>query len=156
MIALVFGPAATMGSKKGFVVGKRAIVVDDNSPKLRSFQAEMRDSMRETKPDELHVGAIALTMIVWMRRPKGHFGTGKNASVLKGSAPKHPTGKPDLSKILRAVEDCGTGIWFRDDAQIVTARIEKRYVGPAEEERVFVSAKVLEKSIAADNAARSE
>jgi Holliday junction resolvase RusA-like endonuclease len=144
MIALVYGRAATMGSKKGFVVGGRAIVVDDNPEKLRSFQAERRAAMRETKPDEIHVGSIALTMIVWLKRPKGHFGSGKNASVLKGSAPKHPTTKPDLSKVLRAVEDCGSGIWFRDDAQIVSARIEKRFAGENEEERVFVSAKVLE------------
>lgn len=40
------------------------------------------------------------------KRPKGHWGTGRNDHVLKPQfAGARPTGKPDLSNLLKLVED---------------------------------------------------
>jgi Holliday junction resolvase RusA-like endonuclease len=38
--------------------------------------------------------------------------------------------KPDVLKLARAVEDALTGILYRDDAQIVTEVLRKRYGDP--------------------------
>jgi len=39
----------------------------------------------------------------------------------------HPTTKPDLDKLVRAVGDALTGTLWRDDAQVIAATAEKRY-----------------------------
>lgn len=53
-------------------------------------------------------------------RPKGHYGTGRNAGRVKPSAPGWKTSAPDLDKLQRALGDALTqaGI-LRDDALIV-------------------------------------
>jgi Holliday junction resolvase RusA-like endonuclease len=66
----------------------------------------------------------------YLPRPKGHFGSGKNADQLKASAPTRPTGKPDRDNLDKAVCDAITaaGVWA-DDSQVTDGRIRKRYVG---------------------------
>lgn len=67
----------------------------------------------------------------FLPRPQGHYGTGKNASKLKASAPRFPTGKPDRDNLDKAVCDAITaaGVWG-DDSQVVDGRIRKRYADP--------------------------
>lgn len=60
-------------------------------------------------------------------RPKGHFGSGRNADQVKDSAPTFPIVKPDATKLFRSTEDAITGILWVDDAQIVMQVITKRY-----------------------------
>ena len=68
--------------------------------------------------------AVALDVEFVIKRPSSHY-TSKGA--LTSSAPPYP-GKPDLSKLIRAVEDAMTGIVYADDAQVVCYRgIRKRY-----------------------------
>ena len=38
-----------------------------------------------------------------------------------------PTTRPDLSKLVRAVEDALTGVIYADDAQVVSEYTEKHY-----------------------------
>ncbi len=55
-----------------------------------------------------------------------------NGALRKGK-PVHKVGPPDLSKLLRAVEDAMTTaeVW-RDDAQVVNVTMLKRYAKPGE------------------------
>ena len=64
----------------------------------------------------------------YLPRPKGHFGSGKNADTLKASAPARPTGKPDRDNLDKAVCDAITaaGVW-RDDSQVTSGTIRKRW-----------------------------
>lgn len=125
------GIAQPAGSKRAFCLKKggaftgRAVVTDDN-PKSKSWQAEVKHAALNAgvKPQD---GPISLTLTFFMPRPKGHFGTGKNASTLKSDAPDCPTGRPDLLKLARGIEDALTGIAWRDDAQIVEEHLEKFY-----------------------------
>jgi crossover junction endodeoxyribonuclease RusA len=73
-------------------------------------------------------GPIAVRVHFNMRRPLSHFGTGKNANVLKADAREHPIGVPDTDKLLRLVLDGITiaGI-IADDAQVVYIKAIKRY-----------------------------
>lgn len=51
-------------------------------------------------------------------RPKTHFGTGRNASLLKGWAPDRYIGLPDCDKALRAILDSlKTAGVYKDDRQ---------------------------------------
>ena len=77
-------------------------------------------------------GEVAMTAEYILSRPKGHFGTGKNASKLKPSAPYYVGVKPDLSKIQRSTEDALTKVAYTDDAKIVSMVLVKRYAAVGE------------------------
>lgn len=72
-------------------------------------------------------GALELSVIFTVPRPKGHFGV----RGLRPSAPAYPTVRPDVTKLLRAVEDALTGIVWRDDSQVVCQHAYKEYGEPA-------------------------
>lgn len=69
---------------------------------------------------------ICLSVTFFFRRPQSHYGTGRNRSTLKPSAPNEHTSKPDLDNCIKAVKDCltGLGFWF-DDAQVVASHTAK-------------------------------
>lgn len=82
---------------------------------------------------------VTVAMVFLLPRPRGHYGTGRNASQTRPSAPPCPTGKPDLSKLVRAVEDALTvaRVW-RDDAQVVSANVAKIWASEGEPPGVLV------------------
>jgi len=43
-----------------------------------------------------------------------------------------PASRPDLTKLIRSVEDALTGILWRDDAQVISQVALKRYAMPDE------------------------
>lgn len=64
-------------------------------------------------------------------RPKStHYGSGRNERQLNstGLGTPHPTGKPDLSNLLKMVEDALTKTLWQDDDQVVQLGGWKRYV----------------------------
>jgi crossover junction endodeoxyribonuclease RusA len=70
---------------------------------------------------------VILNITFVMPRPKMHFGTGRNAEVLKPGAPEHHKTKPDRTKLLRSTEDALTGILWKDDSQVIAGDIRKVY-----------------------------
>jgi Holliday junction resolvase RusA-like endonuclease len=77
-------------------------------------------------------GPLVLTMRFAMLRPKGHYGTGRNAGKLRLWAESaHPTGKPDTTKLVRAAEDALKGIVWHDDSQVVRQYADKSYADVA-------------------------
>jgi crossover junction endodeoxyribonuclease RusA len=77
---------------------------------------------------EPFVGPVELRLGFDLPRPAGHFGTGRNAGVLKPSAPAHPAVMPDLDKLVRCVCDAITdaALW-KDDSQVVVLHAAKRF-----------------------------
>ena len=73
--------------------------------------------------------AVLLEVVFTLRRPKGHHGTGRNAGVVKPSAPSFPTGKPDTDKLLRSTQDAlkDAGVLL-DDSVVTDTTAAKRYV----------------------------
>ena len=71
--------------------------------------------------------AVRLSCRFHFARPKSHYGTGRNAAILKDSAPRFHTGRPDLDNIIKALKDALTGIrLWRDDSLVVQyGRMEK-------------------------------
>ena len=62
-----------------------------------------------------------------LRRPKAHYGTGRNSGQLKASAPKYPGKKPDIDNYEKFVLDCLNGVVYLDDSLVVSCRHDKRY-----------------------------
>jgi Holliday junction resolvase RusA-like endonuclease len=128
----VLGEPQPAGSKRAFVNPKngRAIVTDANK-KAKPWQREVKQAASEAYAGELIRGPVSLRLTFIRPRPKGHFGTGRNADAIKPSAPDFPTTRPDALKLARAVEDALTGVLWADDAQITEEQLYKRYGEPA-------------------------
>lgn len=62
--------------------------------------------------------AVEIDLYFLFERPKGHYGTGRNAGKLKPSAPLRHFQKPDPDKLERAIFDAMSGIVYKDDRQI--------------------------------------
>lgn len=150
----VHGEAATAGSKRGFYNKKAGrVMITDDSARSRPWKALVADAAIQAIGDrDPFAGPLVLELTFWVRRPKSHMGTGRNADRVKPAAPSHPAVKPDLLKLARAAEDALTGIAYADDAQIVTEILHKAYTtGPA---RMVV--RLVPVNQAADVAAASE
>lgn len=80
-------------------------------------------------------GAVGVRITARFPRPKSHFGTGRNAGVLKDWAPHWVIVPTDGDKIARLVNDALTiaGV-VADDAIVALLRVEKVYAdsGPGE------------------------
>ena len=77
-------------------------------------------------------GPIIL-LITFIRAVPKRCSKANRRQHLSGVAP--PVTKPDSSNYLKFYEDCGTGILWVDDAQIVDHTVRKRY---GEEEGVHI------------------
>jgi crossover junction endodeoxyribonuclease RusA len=93
---------------------------------LKPWRNDIRSAADAAMDGEgLILSPVLVRMTFVFPRPKSHYGTGKNAGVLKTRAPLHRASAPDLDKLIRAVGDALTGVVFRDDAQIVTVEAHK-------------------------------
>lgn len=61
---------------------------------------------------------VALSAQFYFERPAGQMGTGKNAGIVKASAPVFHAHSPDIDKLLRCIADCCTKVIFEDDRQV--------------------------------------
>lgn len=81
--------------------------------------------------DEKISKPLRVTLNFFLPRPRSHYGTGRNAEVLKATAPSYHCSTPDIDNLEKAVYDAlssksGSGVWA-DDKQIVEAIITKSY-----------------------------
>lgn len=124
----VDGVAAPAGSKRAFAhrtTGR--IVVTDDSKRSRPWKQQVAATAAAAMDGPLLAGPLELVVTFTMPRPKGHFGQGANAARVKPAAPAFPIVKPDVTKLVRAVEDALTGVVWRDDAQVIAQHAHKVY-----------------------------
>lgn len=131
----VSGLPKPAGSKRGFAIKKGGaytgkVAVIDACKGSRDWKHDVKQAaLTYIKGADFAplTCPIEVDFVFIMPRPKCHYGTGKNESNLKSSAPFFPAGKPDVLKLSRGVEDALTGIIWKDDSQIVTEKLTKRY-----------------------------
>lgn len=87
--------------------------------------------------------AIAVTVRFFTQRPSGHYGTGRNAGLLKDSAPTRPAKRPDVDKWVRHLLDAMTGVVYTDDGQVVSLLATKEYAEGSTPPRTEVEVSVL-------------
>ena len=142
VVFTVVGRPEPGGSKRSVGPGK---IVDANKkvgPWRDSVAAAAILAMQDPAVPLL-TGALGVGFTFYLRRPAGHYGTGRNADTLKPSAPRRPVTRPDVTKLVRAVEDACTSIVWRDDSQIVTQVCRKFYGEP---ERCEVTVQTMTRS----------
>lgn len=120
----VAGTPAPQGSKRH--VGNGIMV--ESSAKVQPWREAVKAASLSI-PHRAAEGPVTVDIAFRLTRPKGHYGTGRNAGRLRESAPPRPTTKPDLDKLVRstldALKDAGV---YRDDSQVVTLITAKHYV----------------------------
>lgn len=114
------GTPCAKGSMRGFVLHRtrRVRLVPDNKPKLLLWTSIVRKFASEVWNEPPTRDAVIVRLDVWFPRPKSHYGTGRNAGVLKASAPASHRQKPDWDKVVRGILDALTDVVYRDDCQV--------------------------------------
>lgn len=120
-----WGQPATQGSMKAFARGKRAIVTHDSkklAPWRRIVSKAAKSAMATVGPLD---GPLSLSVAFYLVRPQ---------SVRR----PRPHCKPDLDKLVRAVNDSLEGIVFHNDSQVVAIEAFKSYAREPGEARVEI------------------
>lgn len=79
------------------------------------------------KPEIPYSEPLSVRMTFLFSRPKAHYGSGKNATLLKPSAPFWHTSTPDSDNLAKFVGDALNGIFWKDDSCIARMQLEKKY-----------------------------
>lgn len=117
------GRPRPQGSKRAVMPkgGSKPIMVEQVKG-LDDWRANVTISaQRALKDFERLDGPAVLSVEFRFLRPGTHYGRRKGEPYLKPTAPKYVTRTPDLSKLVRAVEDALTdaGVWT-DDSRVVS------------------------------------
>ena len=138
------GLPATQDSKRH--VGGGHII--DSCKRLPEWRAAVGYHAAQARTGALIEDAVMLHLYFRMPRPKSHMGK----KGLRLTAPLEHIKKPDLSKMVRAVEDALKGVIWLDDSQVVLLTAQKRYCKGNEKPGVIVVINELwEKTKGADN-----
>jgi len=87
--------------------------------------------------------AVSVTLRFYVPRPQGHYGSGRNAGLLRDSAPLRPFVRPDVDKQARQVLDAITGVLYADDGQVVELAASKHYAEGDDPPRIEAELRVL-------------
>ena len=116
----VIGRPAPQGSKRHIGGGRMIESSKAAGPWREAVRAETAAVMATGGYRPPIEGPVQVALTFVLPRPRGHYGTGRNAARIRDSAPKWPAGKPDIDKLTRAVLDGITaGGAIRDDSQVV-------------------------------------
>ncbi len=136
----VVGTPAPQGSKKGFYnQGLGRVQMVESSKKVKPWRQDVKSAVEDLGVDAPLAGPLEVSIEFYLVRPGYHFGTGRNAGVLKAGAPAYVDKKPDVDKLLRSTLDGlkEAGV-YRDDAQVAIATGVKRYADAATGARITV------------------
>lgn len=126
------GKCAPAGSKKGFFNKNlgRVMIVDaceGSRPWKAQVSSFAQEAVLQQGLSEPMRGPLAVEFTFTMKRLGSHFGSGKNAGVLKATAPVYHVSRPDVLKLARGVEDALSSIIYFDDSQIAIESLRKVY-----------------------------
>jgi Holliday junction resolvase RusA-like endonuclease len=102
------------------------VTTSDNTS-LAGWETAVRAAAQQQCAGAFFEGAVRLAVVFFLPRPK--------------SAPKrvtHHTTRPDLSKLLRGVEDALTGVLWSDDARVIELVARKGYATTQAHARIVV------------------
>lgn len=130
--------------------------VEDNAKELEPWRDSIKLVAQAKMAGPLLDGLVVAGFVFDLKRPKNHYGTGRNERVLKHSAPAAPGVIPDAGKLARAVEDAIKDIVYTDDSRIVSHYVAKRYVHRWEQQGVHVTVALTNMQTVGDMIAAGE
>lgn len=125
------GDVKPAGSKRPLMAGGRLRVVDSSGDKGKQWRSDIKlTALEALNGQAMTAGPIELDLVFVFPRPQGHLRTGRRAGELKENAPTHHIKRPDVTKLVRAVEDALTGVVWPDDSQVMATQAVKVYADP--------------------------
>lgn len=126
----VLGIPRPAGSKRGIpfrrTTGKLGVRLIDDCDRSREWRQDVQAAAIGARTGgPLLDCALLLVVTYQLPRPKGHLNA---KGQVRSSAPLHPTTRPDVLKLTRAIEDALTGIVWVDDSLIVIEVLRKEYI----------------------------
>lgn len=94
----------------------------------------------ENFPEEKMTKPIKCILNFYCKRPKIHYKTGKNAHILKDTAPKYNINNKDLDNMVKFVLDALNDKLYTDDSLIFEITCSKMY----SEKNGYIYAKFME------------
>lgn len=101
-----------------------------DTPTLRHEQ-RIADAWRATGQERFPDEPLELLVSLVVERPAAHLKVNGDLSAL-GKRHPMPRRKPDVDNALKLVMDALNGLAYRDDVQIVDARVRRRWARPDE------------------------
>jgi len=122
VVIKVMGEPVPQGSTRAFVTKSGRPIITHSNKNLKEWRQRIATEAQKERPKQWDMEqAILLGVDFLMPRPK----------TLPKKV-KEDVKRPDLDKLIRAVLDALTGIYFRDDAQVVQVFAGKRYANKFE------------------------
>ena len=81
----------------------------------------------ENFPEEKMTKPLRCVLNFYCKRPKNHYKTGKNAHILKDTAPKYNINNKDLDNMVKFVLDALNDKLYTDDSLIFEISCSKMY-----------------------------
>ena len=127
IVMFVPGTPGPQGSKRH--VGRGVML--EMSKKVKPWRQAVSTAAANLR-EEPFTGPVQADITIIIQRPASHYRTGRNAHLLKDSAPAYPSipKSGDSDKYARACFDGMTGHLYVDDVQVVAFTIRKRYTNP--------------------------
>jgi len=85
----------------------------------------IKDAIGQT-PEWMIEHPLSVHFFFKFKRPKSHYGTGRNSAVLKPSSPVHMMGKPDVDNLAKFYMDVLNFIWA-DDCHVIFLTVSKEW-----------------------------
>lgn len=135
------GKPVAQGSTRAFLTKAGIPIVTGKNPSgIAAFRLDVIEAARRFRGDDAHLQPnewqpwfvkgtpIFVALHFAFVRPKSHYGTGRNAHVLKANAPSKHISRPDGDKLTRAAFDALTiARVIHDDAAICDHTVSKTY-----------------------------
>jgi len=122
---VILGSPKAQGRPRARNAGKFVQIYDD--PNSAKAKRNLMAVVQEQAPEKLLDCPLRVDLYFYMPRPKGHYGTGKNAGKLKDSSPINHTKKPDIDNLRKLVMDALTNVFWRDDSLVCEGTTRKVY-----------------------------
>jgi crossover junction endodeoxyribonuclease RusA len=133
VLLVVRGLPVPQGSARAFLAGGKAILASGakaGSP-LHAWRSAIATEAREAMGSApLLEGPVRVSIVFVLPRPAAHYHTPLHGAGIRDSAPVWHSKRPDVDKAVRAVFDALTAVVWRDDSQVASLRVDKRYEGP--------------------------
>lgn len=124
----VEGVPAPQGSKKGFVINGKAVLVESSAGKLKTWRSQVAQAAKWANDSGLpYITPVHVEIVFWMPRPA------------KPKFNHAPGVKPDLDKLVRGVLDALVHAGTLADDSLVTSLIAEKRFAPGEKTGATIS-----------------
>jgi Holliday junction resolvase RusA-like endonuclease len=111
---------------RAFAFNGKARIYDCGS--AEGWKSQIAEAVRPHLPPTPLTSPLQMNIRFFFPRPKSHYRTGKNAGILKDTAPIAFTSKPDIDNLQKAVMDALMIVGLiKDDSQVVEIAAGKSY-----------------------------